>query len=147
MPVIIHDYNQTKFGVDIVDQCVNNYTVRRTTRRWPMVVFYNMIDIAAINAMTVFLCQNPDWNKGKSHIRRIFLEQLSKSLTNYLNERRSQQPGLKPKEKLALQSLGYDFTISEILSNKKDINGSEKREKKMLSLSKSPRTQGSTSLS
>jgi hypothetical protein len=50
---MIHDYYQTKFGVDIIDQCVNNYTVRRITRRWPIMVFHNMIDIAAINGMTI----------------------------------------------------------------------------------------------
>ncbi len=53
LPVMIHDYYQTKFGVDIIDQCVNNYTVRRITRRWPIMVFHNMIDIAAINGMTI----------------------------------------------------------------------------------------------
>jgi hypothetical protein len=28
LPVMIHDYNQTKFGVDVMDQCINSYTVR-----------------------------------------------------------------------------------------------------------------------
>jgi hypothetical protein len=39
LPVMIHDYNQTKCGVDVVDQCINNYTVRRISRKWPMIVF------------------------------------------------------------------------------------------------------------
>ncbi|CAF4474867.1 unnamed protein product, partial [Rotaria sp. Silwood2] len=72
LPVMIHDYNQTKVGVDVVDQCINNYTVRRISRRWPMLVFFNMFDIAAINAMTIWLCQNPDWHSRKNHIRGLF---------------------------------------------------------------------------
>ncbi|CAF4715879.1 unnamed protein product, partial [Rotaria sp. Silwood2] len=32
LPTMIHDYNQTKFGVDVIDQCINNYTCRRITR-------------------------------------------------------------------------------------------------------------------
>ena len=72
LPVMIHDYNQTKGGVDLVNQCINNYTVRRITRRWPVMVFFNMIDIAAINAMAVWLCQNPDWNNKQTHCRRLF---------------------------------------------------------------------------
>ena len=62
LPLMIHDYNQTKVGVDLVGQCINKYTVRRFTRRWPMIVFSNMIDIAAINAMIIWLCHHPDWN-------------------------------------------------------------------------------------
>ncbi|CAF4519394.1 unnamed protein product, partial [Didymodactylos carnosus] len=71
LPCVIHDYNQTKCGVDAMDQCVGNYTTRRISRRWPMIVFYNMIDIAALNAMTIWLCQNPTWNnkdKCASHL-------------------------------------------------------------------------------
>jgi hypothetical protein len=28
LPVMIHDYNQTKGGVDVINQCINNYSVR-----------------------------------------------------------------------------------------------------------------------
>ncbi len=82
LPCAIHDYNQTKGGVDTVNQCVENFTVRRICRRWPMVVFYNMTDIAAINAMTVWLCQNFSLNVRRTYTRRMFLTQLSKALTD-----------------------------------------------------------------
>ena len=35
-PEIITDYNKTKGGVDTVDQLCKTYTVKRSTRRWPM---------------------------------------------------------------------------------------------------------------
>jgi len=57
--------------------------------------------------MNVWLCQNPTWNSRQKYIRRLFLQQLSKSLTNAHNERRSQCSRLTLKTKLALKSLGY----------------------------------------
>ncbi len=74
-----------------------------------MIAFYNMIDIVAINALTLWLCQNPSWNNQKQYIRRIFLEQLSKTLTNSHNERQSKQYCLTTNLKLALQCLGFEL--------------------------------------
>lgn len=83
--------------MDIIDQCVETYTVRRISRRWPLIVFYNMIDIAAINSMTRWLSQYPEWNQRKSNIRRILLSQLSTALTVPQNQLRSQESRLMPK--------------------------------------------------
>ncbi|XP_028818641.1 extracellular calcium-sensing receptor [Denticeps clupeoides] len=47
-------YNTTKCGMDVMDQILREYTVRRGTRRWPVVVFYNMIDMAALNAHVLY---------------------------------------------------------------------------------------------
>lgn len=58
-PVIVTDYNRTKIGVDIVDQLCQKYNVARNTRRWPMVVFYNLLNISAINALIVHKAKNP----------------------------------------------------------------------------------------
>jgi hypothetical protein len=126
---MIHDYNQTKFGVDTVDQCISMYTIRRVTKRWPMIVFFNLIDIASINAMTLWLCQNSDWHSRKNYIRRLFLENLGRSLTNPHNERRSQQVRLTLKIKLSLQSLGFEVK-PKILENQVRINESSKRRRR-----------------
>ena len=75
---MIHDYNQTKFGVDVMDQCINTYTVRRISRRGPVIVCFDLIDIAAINAMTLWLHINPNWHNHKTNVRRLFLEDLGK---------------------------------------------------------------------
>jgi hypothetical protein len=122
LPCVVHDYNQTKYGVDAVDQCIENYTVRRINRRWPMQVFYNMIDIAAINSMTIWLCQNSEWNKGRTNTRRMFLSQLSMALTDSQNQRRSQQSRLKPKVKLALLSLGYHLRSDSVEDLKVNVH-------------------------
>ena len=46
------DYNHFK-GVDIMGQKSHNYSVRAGTRRWPMAVFYNLLDMAVTNARLV----------------------------------------------------------------------------------------------
>jgi len=41
-------------AVDILDQMSARYTVQRATRRWTMAVFYDMINIAAVNALVIY---------------------------------------------------------------------------------------------
>ena len=93
-PEMIHDYNRLKGGVDTLDQLVRNYSCQRRTRRWPMALFYNMVDMAAYNSMVIFKDVN---RTGVLHShRRAFLIQLAedlagvskgsfKILTNYYN--------------------------------------------------------------
>ena len=66
-PEIILDYNRTKGGVDIMDQMVSTYTCKRQTKRWPMTFFFNIIDVAVLNAFTVFTKEHPNYNVGVTH--------------------------------------------------------------------------------
>ena len=52
LPQSIQFYNSTKFGVDIADQMARKYTVKSRSRRWPLQIFFNILDLAAINAWT-----------------------------------------------------------------------------------------------
>ncbi|KAJ4430132.1 hypothetical protein ANN_22342 [Periplaneta americana] len=54
-PDIILFYNSTKAGVDVLDKCIRTYSCCRGTRRRPMAVLFNLIDIAAYN-------DDKDWN-------------------------------------------------------------------------------------
>jgi len=47
-PVMILDYNATKGGVDTSDQILRMYSTKRMTRRWPVAVFSNIVDISAL---------------------------------------------------------------------------------------------------
>lgn len=47
-PDIITLYNVTKGGVDKVDEMVGRYTVARKTRRWPLRIFFHVVDTAAL---------------------------------------------------------------------------------------------------
>ncbi|KAF2893121.1 hypothetical protein ILUMI_13052 [Ignelater luminosus] len=79
-PQMIIDYDKTKSGVDIMDKLVRKYTVKRQTRRWPVTVFYNMIDISALNAYLIWCHLTKDWRIKKGYKRREFLMQLRKEL-------------------------------------------------------------------
>ena len=72
-PEIIQHYNKTKSGVDNLDHLVGLYSVKRKVRRWPMTLFFNIIDVAYVS----WLARNPDWNVNKTHKRRLFLRDLS----------------------------------------------------------------------
>jgi hypothetical protein len=70
-PETIQFYNATKFGVDVVDQMARKYSVKASSRRWPVQVFYNVLDLAAINAWVLY---KETTNKRIS--RRKFILQL-----------------------------------------------------------------------
>ena len=50
VPETIAFYNKTKFGVDVVDQMTRKYSVKAGSFRWPLQVFFNILDLAAVNA-------------------------------------------------------------------------------------------------
>ena len=68
-PDIILHYNETKGSVNTVDQMVRNYSCYVTTRRWPAVVFCNMVDVTAINAFTLWIENNPDYLESGSKFK------------------------------------------------------------------------------
>ena len=53
VPEMITFYNGTKGGVDCADQTIQTYSSKFSTRRWPVVVFCNILDFAALNAYAV----------------------------------------------------------------------------------------------
>lgn len=56
-PKIIHHYNATKGGTDSFDQLCKNNTVVRRSLRWPMRVFWGMLDQAVVNARVLWRCK------------------------------------------------------------------------------------------
>jgi Transposase IS4 len=64
-PVVILAYNEGKAGgVDVVDKMIDTYRSKVYTLRWPMVVFYTVVDIAALNAFVIWLARlhkKPNW--------------------------------------------------------------------------------------
>ncbi|XP_039550046.1 piggyBac transposable element-derived protein 4-like, partial [Pimephales promelas] len=87
-PQMVLDYNETKGGVDNLDKVTATYSCRRMTARWPLVIFFNIIDVSAYNAFVLWREINKDWNSGKLSRRRIFLEQLGYELVKPHIERR-----------------------------------------------------------
>ena len=81
-PNIIKDYNETKGGVDTMNQMVAMFTCKRKVNRCPMAVFWIILDVSALNAFVVFTSLFLDWNNTSNHNihRRLFIEDLGMAL-------------------------------------------------------------------
>jgi hypothetical protein len=53
-PKMVLTYNQTKVGVDSLDQMVRLYSTKAASRRWPVCVFYDLLDKAVLNAHVLY---------------------------------------------------------------------------------------------
>ncbi|XP_067634600.1 uncharacterized protein [Eurosta solidaginis] len=56
---------------------LRGFTGKRKTNRWPMALFYNMLDVATLAALRLFEHSNPIWNIHISEKRKIFLKYLA----------------------------------------------------------------------
>ena len=72
LPGSIKFYNNTKSGVDIADQMTRKYTVKASSRGWPLQIFFNVLDLADIN--TWILYKETTWIQIQ---RKEFLFQLA----------------------------------------------------------------------
>ena len=112
-PEVIHYYNSTKAGVDTVDQLCSLYNCSRITKRWPLVVFYNMINIAAINALVLWQQLNPGWKRGVSNKRHTFIHDLIQALVEpQLQMRLANSVGLQNNTRLAMRYLGHEVAYN-----------------------------------
>lgn len=90
-PQIILDYNKHKGAVDSLDKMVKEYSSSRNTKRWPLVAFFNFIDIGGINAFVLYVDKYDDYEKGKSFRRRLFLQDLGLELVTPFIQSRPRQ--------------------------------------------------------
>ncbi|XP_056108635.1 piggyBac transposable element-derived protein 4-like [Rhinichthys klamathensis goyatoka] len=95
-PEAILYYNENKGGVDNLDKVTGTYSCKRKTLRWPMVLFFNILDVSAYNAFVAWMEVNPGWKEGKTFRRRLFLEELGKSMVTPLIQRRQNIPRALP---------------------------------------------------
>ena len=79
-PSIILDYNHNKCGVDKFGQMVKEYRIYRASRRWPLVLFFDLLGFSCFSSWVIFCLKFPDHNFVKSKNRREFLYILGKEL-------------------------------------------------------------------
>ena len=53
-PEVFMHYKGTKSKVDTKDQMVSAYSTKQIAHRWPMGIFYNIINASALNALIVY---------------------------------------------------------------------------------------------
>ena len=98
------DYNSTKGVVDNLDKVTATYSCQRKTARWPLVIFYNIVDVSAYNAYVLWTEVNQQWNAGKLYKRRLFLEELGKALVTPKIQRRD-RPARSPAAAAVIQKV------------------------------------------
>lgn len=75
--ILIMDYDITKSGVDILDKLFQEYTCRRSTRRWQLSLFLNFMNIGAYNAFVIWKLNTQKYIDFMSmkNARKQFLEE------------------------------------------------------------------------
>ena len=75
-PDLVLYYNKTKLGVDLYNQMTRLYSMKAASRRWPVHVFYNVVDIVLINSWILYkqVCQS-------SISRTEFIQKVAEELT------------------------------------------------------------------
>jgi hypothetical protein len=73
-PEIITTYNLTKGSIDTVDQLCATYDVSCTSRRWPLTVFYALLNVAGINAQVIFASNIETQMKRRQFLRSLAMD-------------------------------------------------------------------------
>lgn len=104
-PEIVMVYNTTKGAVDTFDQMCGHMNCNRKTQRWPLCIFYNMMNIALINSYVVFAHNTLRRSGGtaKPISRQQFMLELHKELTKPWQEIRMTQRNMNRALKQSIQ--------------------------------------------
>ncbi|XP_068225485.1 piggyBac transposable element-derived protein 4-like [Palaemon carinicauda] len=87
-PEIIEFYNRTKGGVDAFDGMCALYSCNRKTKRWPLCIFYWMVNAAIINAKVLYTAHLETTGVTKFPERRRFMLRLARSFIRPWAEKR-----------------------------------------------------------
>ncbi|XP_066961886.1 piggyBac transposable element-derived protein 4-like [Macrobrachium rosenbergii] len=117
IPDSVKYYNETKYGVDIIDQMARLYSTKVSSRRWPLQMFYNVLDLAGINAHIVYKEVT-----GKKVSRSEFILHLVEELQ--MKDTAEERPNVATTGflKITLQSILADYeSIVESLARAESI--------------------------
>jgi len=91
----------------LLDQMCARYTVQRATRRWTMVMFYGMINIAAVNALVIHAHNMRKDQPEKKIKRKDFLLRIAHNLVKPFVTQRYKLPTLPRNIKTAIDRCGF----------------------------------------
>ena len=118
-PAAIHDYNQGKGGVDVLDSCIEDFSTKRKTNRYPLVIFFNVLDVSVYNAF--LLCK-----ESQSHVntkcRRQFMKNLATALAKENMQSRMENPNVfcQAKDSFARFGLSKETLLPKNIRNQDD---------------------------
>lgn len=104
-PEIIETYNQTKGAVDTLDQMCSIMSSSRKTKRWPLCLFFGMLNIACVNS---YILYNAHKTKRRQKLisRKAYMLELYKLLV---------APWLEERVKIPTLQRSLRETINQIL--------------------------------
>ena len=73
-PETVEFYNKTKCDVDVADQMARQYSVKAGTRRWPVAVFYNILDLAGVNVFVLYKKRTGDKVSRRDFLYKLAIE-------------------------------------------------------------------------
>uniref|UniRef100_A0A182PA22 PiggyBac transposable element-derived protein domain-containing protein n=1 Tax=Anopheles epiroticus TaxID=199890 RepID=A0A182PA22_9DIPT len=121
---LVELYNRTKTTIRTIQQMCVQFSVVRSTRQWPLAVFFNLLNLSAINAWCIYRMNRPE--EGKL-LRRDFLVTMALDLLRPQARRRLYN---KTIPRLLKQRIGMFLGMSReeyetvpVLSNRKDSRG------------------------
>ncbi|KAE9522330.1 hypothetical protein AGLY_017276 [Aphis glycines] len=114
-PEIIMDYNRTKSGVDTMDYMTENYTVARTSARWPLTIFYALMNIGGINSQIIYQANT------KNKISRLqFLKTLGRELMEEHVQNRITIPAVRIEVKSSIRKY---FNVQQLQESRVKASG------------------------
>lgn len=119
-PEIVTYYNSTKSGVDVIDEKCATYSTSRRCRRWPLVLFYRLLDIAGINGQVIFTSNNIDVNQP----RRLFLKEIGSAMVKPQAARRSSQMNIPKQIRQSAKKIGE---VVQETANRTIVRGKKTR--------------------
>ncbi|KFB45961.1 AGAP002349-PA-like protein [Anopheles sinensis] len=75
-PKIVQLYNRSKNVIQLIQQMCATYDVAKNTRRWQLIVFFNLMNLSAINAWCIYRMNHPESTLD----RREFLTDMALEL-------------------------------------------------------------------
>nr|CAH7725495.1 unnamed protein product [Callosobruchus chinensis] len=110
-PELVTFYNMTKGGVDVVDLLKSYYDVSRISCRWPLTIFFSLLNIGAINSQIIHHS-----NTGIKMERKDFLKSLAFYLMRPHQIKRFSVPNLPIDLKMSIKRIAKiedESTISQ----------------------------------
>ena len=109
-----------------MDHMIRLHRSGKTSRRWTLTFFFDMIDISLLNACIIYRAlQRPNPQQRNRFRRQFLLDAGYELLNSFLTQRCLPGQKLTPRVKTSLQLLGFCPAISE-----EPLQNSERRKKK-----------------
>lgn len=142
-PTAIINYNKTKGAVDTVDRMISSYSCARTNRRWPMRLFFHIVNVALHNSYILYV------KSGYIISFDQFVNTLCMSLCEEYILNKIEDKKITNSELNSLFLIGFNFPVSEssktgrcafcLIQNKEKRKEQKERKRLMMKESKKNR--------